>query len=258
MPGVDTRTLYLDLMKRCILGFIMEDRSLASFPSFQQAVMMPNDFDRELRESGQDWPSQAHSMIGLRRMENIQNCVEQVIVDHIPGDLIETGVWRGGATIFMRAILKAYGITDRAVWVADSFEGVPPPDAEKYPADAGWDFAQFDCLAVSLEDVRANFDRYDLLDQQVRFLKGWFRDTLPTAPIEQLAVLRLDGDLYESTMDALSNLYPKLSVGGYTIIDDYMVSACAKAVQDYRGRHGINEKIEVIDSEGIFLAKKSS
>ncbi len=177
-------------------------------------------------------------------------------MDHIPGDLIETGVWWGGATIFMRAILKAYGITDRTVWVADSFEGVPPPDAEKYPADAGWDLAQFDCLAVSLEDVRANFDRYGLLDQQVRFLKGWFRDTLPTAPIEQLAVLRLDGDLYESTMDALSNLYPKLSVGGYAIIDDYMVSACAKAVQDYRRQHGINEKIEVIDTEGIFWRKK--
>jgi len=153
------------------------------------------------------------------------------------------------------AVLDPGVFTDRTVWVADSFEGVPPPDAEKYPADAGWDFAQFDCLAVSLEDVRANFDRYGLLDQQVRFLKGWFRDTLPTAPIEQLAVLRLDGDLFESTMDALSNLYPKLSVGGYAIIDDYKVSACAKAVQDYRKRHGITEKIEVIDAEGIFWRK---
>ena len=74
-------------------------------------------------------------MIGLRRLENLQFCVEDAIAAGVPGDLIETGVWRGGATIFMRAILQAHQITDRNVWVADSFQGLPVPDAEKYPAD---------------------------------------------------------------------------------------------------------------------------
>ena len=68
-------------------------------------------------------------MIGLKRMANIQDCIETIIQDDVPGDLIETGVWRGGATIFMRANLNAYGDTTRKVWVADSFEGLPAPDA---------------------------------------------------------------------------------------------------------------------------------
>ena len=112
----------------------------------------------------------------------------------------------------MRAILKSYQIHDRKVWVADSFEGLPIPDPQKYPADTGDRLHEFSELAVSLEQVQSNFAKYDLLDSQVTFLKGWFRDTLPKAPIKKLAVIRLDGDMYESTMDAFVNLYPKLSL----------------------------------------------
>src|SRR5690606_20132890 len=125
-----------------------------------------------------DFPSQAHSMIGLRRMENIQWCVEQILTDAIPGDLIETGVWRGGATIFMRGLLAAYGVTDRIVWVADSFAGLPQPDLEHYPQDKGWQRLAKQ-LAISEEEVRNNFARYQLLDDQVHFLAGWFNETLP-------------------------------------------------------------------------------
>ncbi len=163
----------------------------------------------------------------------------------MPGDFIETGVWRGGASIFMRAVLKAYRDTTRTVWVADSFQGLPKPDAKRYPADAGdrhWSYSE---LAVPLEVVKANFARYGLLDDQVRFLVGWFRDTLPPglARSGRFAVLRLDGDLYESTMDALTNLYPKLSVGGFAIIDDYgAVPACKAAVEDFRAQQGITEE----------------
>jgi hypothetical protein len=195
-------------------------------------------------------------MIGLKRLDNLEFCIEEVIAKGVPGDLIETGVWRGGATIFMRAVLKAYGVTDRCVWVADSFAGLPPPDAGKYPHDAGDRLHEARELAVSLEQVKANFDRYGLLDDQVRFLKGWFRDTLPTAPIERLAVLRLDGDMYQSTMDALANLYPKVSQGGYVIVDDYSaIPACRQAVHDYRSANGITEEIRDIDWTGIFWQK---
>ena len=178
------------------------------------------------------------------------------LTDRVAGDIIETGVWRGGACIFARAILKAHQVTDRTVWVADSFEGLPKPDAAKYPADAGDIHYLISDLAVSMEQVQANFRALNLLDDQVRFLKGWFKDTLPSAPIQKLAVARLDGDIYESTMDAITSLYPKLSVGGYLIVDDYgAVVACKKAIHDYRDAHNITEPIQPIDGEGVFWQK---
>lgn len=192
-------------------------------------------------------------MIGLQRLDNIQFCIEDVLKQGVAGDVIETGVWRGGAVIFMRAVFKAHGVTDRRVWVADSFQGLPKPNAKKYAADAGDLHYLVPELAVSLEQVQANFRLYGLLDDQVRFIKGFFKDTLPTAPIEKLAVARLDGDLYESTMDALVNLYPKLSVGGYLIVDDYgVVPACKTAIHDFRKTHGITSEIRDIDGSGVF------
>ncbi|MBP1817718.1 O-methyltransferase [Mycobacterium sp. OAE908] len=208
------------------------------------------------RDDGRDWPRLAHTMIGRKRMENLRFCMEDVLANDVPGDFIETGVWRGGACIFMRGILAARGVTDRRVWVADSFAGLPPPNAAKYPADARGKL--YDCaeLAVPLETVKATFERYGLLDDNVRFLKGWFKDTLPSAPIERLAVARLDGDMYESTIDALTNLYPKLSPGGYLIVDDYgAVRACRRAVADYRAEYGIEDPIVAIDSSGVFWQK---
>ena len=212
---------------------------------------------KALREVGHDWPKMAHTMIGQKRLANVRFCVEDVIKNEVPGDLIETGVWRGGACILMRGILSAYGIDDRRVWVADSFEGLPAPDVEKYPedADANWD--QYAELAVGLDEVRGNFERYGLLDDNVEFLKGWFKDTLPTAPIDTLAVVRLDGDMYESTMDALTSLYPKLSPGGYLIVDDYGLPMCKQAIHDYRDEHGITERIQVIDWLGVYWQRES-
>ncbi|TSD93146.1 hypothetical protein FOS14_23755 [Skermania sp. ID1734] len=209
----------------------------------------------DLRADGRDWPQLAHTMTGVARMKNLQFCVEDVLARGIPGDFIETGVWRGGSCIFMRGILAAYGVNDRRVWVADSFEGLPPPDPSKYPADAGDALYTYSQLAVSKEDVQQNFRRYGLLDDQVVFLKGFFRDTLPTAPISQLAIVRLDGDMYESTMDGLNNLYPKLSEGGYLIVDDYALPGCRQAVTDFRAAHGITDPMEVIDWTGVYWRK---
>jgi hypothetical protein len=191
-------------------------------------------------------------------MDNLQYWVEQVIKENTPGDLIETGVWRGGASVFMRAILQAYGVKDRCVWVADSFEGLPPPNPDKYPQDAGLNLNLFSELAVSLEEVQINFARYDLLDEQVQFLKGWFRDTLAAAPVKQLAVIRLDGDLYESTIDGLTHLYPKLAVGGYVIVDDYgAIKACRQAVHDYRQAHNVTDEIHQIDWTGVYWKRSA-
>jgi O-methyltransferase len=202
---------------------------------------------------GGRWPRTAETMIGMPRLDNVQHCVTTVIKEGVPGDVIETGVWRGGATILMRAVLAAYGDTDRSVWVADSFEGLPPPNPDAYPVDRGDQHHTKPELAISLEQVQANFARYGLLDGQVKFLKGWFKDTLPTAPISRLAVMRLDGDMYESTIQAFEALYPKLSVGGFVIVDDYgEIESAKKATEDFRATHGITDSIQDIDGSGVF------
>jgi O-methyltransferase len=196
-------------------------------------------------------------MIGLRRLESLQACVVDVLHRGIPGDLIETGVWRGGAAIFMRAILKAYGDTHRVLWVADSFEGFPEPDLQRYPLDKGYgQGGTHEAIAVSLEQVERNFARYGLLDDQVHFLPGWFRDTLPSAPIERLSLLRLDGDMYESTIVALETLYSKLSVGGYVIVDDYKLARCRAAVDDFRAEHFVTEELQQIDWTGVYWQRQ--
>lgn len=243
----DPRELYIDLMKRCLTNMIYEDPSYTLYDK--------TNYSAEKRTEGQDWPVTAHTMIGMKRLHNLHYCVGQVLENQVPGDFIETGVWRGGATIFMRAILKAYNVTDRLVWVADSFQGLPPPNVSKYPADAGIELYKYSQLAVSMEQVQSNFSKYGLLDNQVVFLKGLFSDTLPTAPIDQLAILRLDGDLYESTMDALVNLYPKLSEGGYVIVDDYFMDSCKLAIHHYRNQHNIQSPIVPIDTASVYWKK---
>lgn len=270
----DPKALYLDLMKRALTYFLygesfdpigMEDSSesfslrrtlrkslSAALDRTDYALVRKKIFDPQARAEGRDWPSCAHTMIGIKRLDNLQFCIEDVLRRGVPGDLIETGVWRGGASIFMRATLKAHGVKDRTVWVADSFEGLPPPDA-RYPADAGLRLHTFPFLKVTLDQVQANFAAYGLLDEQVRFLKGFFSATLPGAPIEKLAVLRFDGDMYGSTMDVLNALYPKLSAGGYVIIDDYQaVEACKQAVHDFRSSHHIQDEIRTIDWTGVY------
>jgi 2-polyprenyl-3-methyl-5-hydroxy-6-metoxy-1,4-benzoquinol methylase len=243
--GGKAHALFLALMKKALLNTLYEDAQLTGAKTF----------DAKKREVGLDWPSQAHTMIGRKRLDHLQFALETVLAEGVPGDVIETGVWRGGATIFMRAILQAWGVTDRRVFVADSFAGLPPPDP-KYAADQGDQHHTMKELAISLEQVRANFAKYDLLDEQVVFLEGWFKDTLPAAPLQQLAIARLDGDMYGSTMDAIEVLYPKLSVGGFLIVDDYgAVVGCRKAIEDYRQAHGITEPMSAIDWTGAYWRK---
>jgi O-methyltransferase len=270
----DPKDLYLDLMKKCLTRYIFEEtlkpyevpawqgplkrwlkeRMMSALRArgiepFERAPL-----DRTARELGRDTPLEAETMIGLRRLDNVQECVTTVIREDVPGDLVETGVWRGGTCIFMRAILAAYGDTTRKVWCADSFRGLPIPSVDDYPADSVAQWHKRQDLVVSLDVVKKNFTRYGMLDRQVGFLEGWFKDTLPSAPIVRCAVIRLDGDMYESTMDALRSLYVKLSPGGFVIVDDYGLpeETSRRAVDDFRQTHGIREPIIDIDGFGAY------
>jgi Macrocin-O-methyltransferase (TylF) len=214
------------------------------------------------RFRGTDLPSTTTfaGQVTADRLDSLQACVIDVIEKGVPGDFIETGVWRGGATILMRAIMKACGVADRTVWAADSFEGLPEPDAEKYPAEAKAYHGAvmkkvYNRLAAGLEEVQRNFEAYGLLEDRVKFLKGWFKDTLPVAPIKRLAVLRVDGDFCESTRDPLVNLYDKLSPGGYAIVDDYgedMWTYCRKAVDEFRQERGITDPMIRVDARCVY------
>ncbi len=276
MPTTTTAALrdrYVDLLMGCLTRELFLDEEahdvdLADWPGDTDEMrttlrtngwrLMRRGGDAAKRDDGNDWPPAAETMVGRQRLADVRSCVDSVMADGVRGDFIETGVWRGGVTILMRGMLEAWADTDRRVWVADSFQGLPAPDAEAFPQDVGHDMSDVPTLAVSADQVRANFDRYGLLDQQVRFLEGWFRDTLPSAPIEQLAILRLDGDMYESTMDALEALYPKLSVGGYVIVDDYGAwEPCRQACTDYRERHGITDEIVSVDWAGVHWRRTS-
>ncbi len=265
---------YLDLLKRSLTGSIHgdpyrpygPDRGTDAYRTWQQLRdQVPHDdvelvrrigFDAERREVGRDWPSQAETMVGQARLDNVQMCITSVHDDGVPGDLVETGVWRGGAAILMRAVLRELGDTGRVVWACDSFEGLPPPDPERWPKEKGDRHHLRPELAVSLDDVRANFARYGLLDAQVRFAKGWFEDTLAVLPSEQIAVLRLDGDMYGSTMVALEALEPRVPSGGYVIVDDYgAIEQCRQAVQDYREARRITAEIHRVDWTGAWWRK---
>lgn len=264
-PFLDTRSAYLDLLRRNLtrygsdelvpVGWTHLGRPLFSTRNLMLVRKRP--FNEHARKLGLDWPADALTMIGMQRLTSLQRCVETVLAEDVPGDLVECGVWRGGASILMRAVLSAYGDEKRSVWLCDSFEGVPPPDTAHYEADKGIKLHRAaGVLAVPQAQVKSNFERYGLLDDRVRFIPGWFKDTLQDAPIDRVSVLRLDGDLYESTIQALDALYPRLSSGGFCIIDDYhAIEACRQAVADYRTAHGITAQIEEIDGTGVLWRK---
>ena len=272
-------TLYLDLLKKAVLGELYVENELRLLylrdclgkkRDFEAATYL--DIRRRDSETYQEYVANRtvginyertidnlgfqHTMIGRKRLENIEYCLDLILRDGIEGDVIECGVWRGGAALYMRGFFAAHEIPSRVVWLADSFEGLPPPSHER---DAGLDLSarNFPMLAIDEDTVRDLFERYGLLDEQVRFLKGWFKDTLHTAPIQRLSLLRIDADLYESTRDCLTALYPKLEAGGLVVVDDYgCLPACRQAVSEFRTLHSITEPIHEIDWTGIYWRKE--
>ncbi len=303
----DARQLYIDMVKRVVSNVIYEDAPFWFYTP--GAARIAAGYDLRRRAMGEDLPSVAHTMIGLRRLDNLHRCIETILTEKVPGDLIETGSYCGGAAIFMRAVLRAHAAVDRRVFACDAYqEPAPAPPTlllhvfapllkalaaipgrrfrrafypyimkalhmdGKFPVDehAGDDFIDFMFWAVrnvdsmlpdkkaGLAHVRANFARYGLLDEQTVFLKGFFADTLPQLRDERFALVRLDGDAYESTRTGLTELYPRLERGGFLIVDDFNSFAeCKRAVLEYRAERGISEPIIPIDSLSVYWRKDS-
>jgi hypothetical protein len=243
------RTIYLDLLESAVSGRLYDD------PSVTPGAV--GKLDPREHMIGRDGPSQAPTMIRTAGLRNIRVLGESILEDAVEGDFLEAGVWRGSACIYMRGLLAAHGVKDRTVFAADSFVGLPRPQPELYPADKCDQHYTQPELAVSLDEVKANFAKFGLLDDQVVFLPGWFKDTLPVAPVRRLALLRLDCDMYGSTFETLTNLYPKVSAGGYIIINDYVLRPCRKAVADFRGAYGCSETLHDTDSAAVFWRKET-
>lgn len=273
-PNEELPEVYLDLLKKSLTRYIFDDGYLSLYQRthgkgkeiiyrtiekvlsrFSLELVKNNQFNPSLRKVGKDWPATAETMIGLDRLNNIQYCIEDILKKNVKGDFIETGVWRGGATIFMRGLLKAYGVKNRNVWVADSFQGLPEASKNSHELDIKDNLSSYPQLSVSLKDVKDNSKKYNLLDNQVKFLKGWFKDTLPKAPVNNFSLIRLDGDMYESTMDALNSLYHKLSKGGYVIVDDFCLTQCREAINNFRREHGIKDPLIKIDWASVYWQK---
>jgi hypothetical protein len=208
----------------------------------------------ELRTNGLDWPD-AMTMIGMKRMQNIFECISIIMKNNTAGDFMECGIWRGGAVIFMRSLLDTYQDKDRIVWGADSFEGVPPDEMRLCDDDKGVVFGFKEYLGVPQSKVEENLRKYGFLNNRVKLIPGWFKDTLHNAPVRKLALLRLDGDLYESTMDELNALYHKVVPGGFVIVDDYGLKMCKKAVDEFRESQGIKSPLKSVDWTGVYWQK---
>jgi O-methyltransferase len=255
-PGVDAlRAAYLDLLKLCLCDLAAgRTQSVGALPDGAVVSRELRGDELRLRAAGMDWPRQGLTMVGLARLDDLQRCVQSVVADGVPGDLIEAGAWRGGASILMRATLDALG-DDRAVVVADSFAGFPPGDAP--PGEGDLDLGAYDFLAVPAAEVRDSFARFGC-ERGVELLAGYFEETLGALAGRRWAIVRLDGDTYEATRNALAHLYPGLARGGYLIVDDYgSFAGCRRAVDEYRREHGIAEPIEPIDHTGARWRRES-
>lgn len=230
---------------------------MANAETYQIEEIIEVPVDNPERQTGADWPAHGLTMIGRQRLDHLQEAVETVIREEVEGDLIEAGVWRGGAVMLMKAVLDAYGDETRRVVVADSFSGVPrPKGVARDVADDLYRLSHF--LGVSRSEVQSNFARYGLLDKRVEFVKGLFEKTMPRLAGRRWSVIRLDGDLYESVMPPLEHLYDGLSPGGFLIVDDAKIPQALDAVTEFRDRMGITDPIHRIDDASVYWRKTQS
>ncbi|HEX3688727.1 MAG TPA: TylF/MycF/NovP-related O-methyltransferase [Solirubrobacteraceae bacterium] len=251
------RTAYLELLKLSLCDLTGADTREVRWTGDNRVFWRTLTDEQQLthRREGKDWPLAGLTMIGLQRLGDLQRCVETIVGDGVPGDLIEAGAWRGGASILIRATLDSLGARDRTLWVADSFQGFPPADDSSSAADRELEAAmhRIGYLAPGLETVRGYFDRFGV-QEGVRFVPGFFEETMDGLRGGSWALIRLDADTYRATKLGLEALYDGLAPGGYVVVDDYfhpyLPESCRLAVDEFRAQRGIEDPIEQIDWNG--------
>eukprot|EP01036_Dinobryon_divergens_P029119 gene29119-38180_t len=210
-------------------------------------------------------------MVSPARLQNVMELAFKAFVYGIPGSFVETGVWKGGCSMVSRAVAVSTNSTEcHHSWLFDSYEGLPKPRKEDELAEATTTVRNHQHSVMDppgsykdgsgLEEVKKNFE--DVFGNNFRhfhMVKGWFNDTVFTAPVDRIALLRLDGDLYTSTMDVLEAFYHKVSPGGFVIIDDYgWWPQCKLAVHDFFDKKldmNITSKLHFIDNSGVWFQK---
>jgi hypothetical protein len=230
-------------------------------------VLSPNppDFDQEsvatIRAVG------GFTMTSKERLFALIQAVRYVVAARIPGAFVECGVWRGGSMMAAARTLMQLSDLDRQLFLFDTFEGMSKPtqhDRDHSGRSASGRFNRSrtsdDTAAwcdASLADVQRNIHSVGYPGDRVRLVKGKVEDTLPGAAPEQIALLRLDTDWYESTRHELEHLYPRLTPGGVLIIDDYgHWEGCRKATDEYFARRGEAVLLARIDYTGRMAIKR--
>jgi O-methyltransferase len=198
-------------------------------PAKPKPKALPSDYDDEAKgiiRAVRPW-----TMTGHDKMYALIQAVRYVTRHRIPGDVVECGVWRGGSMQAVARTLLAAGDTTRDLHLFDTYEGMPPPSdrdlrrsdersAEELLAEESREDSKVWAVAT-LDDVKDGFSRLDYPAERVHFVKGKVEDTIPGHAPEQISILRLDTDWYESTRHELEHLYPRLSPGGVLLLDDY-------------------------------------
>ena len=239
-PSMDLiRSSYIDLLKRSITNYHQLGGE-ASFEKFR--ISSHYDVPHGRWKIGRR--AQPVTLLTKSQLDLVETAVLMVEDQRVPGDFLEAGIWRGGVIVLMRALLDAYGIKDRRIFAADSFAGIPKNvRVVDDPVDQ-WS----DRWIAPLGEVRQNIERYGLLDDRIRFIPGFFADSLKQLAGETFALVRLDSDSYDSVEISLEYLYPLMPKGAVMIIDDWHLVGCRQAVEAYRAKHGIEDPI--LEQEG--------
>jgi hypothetical protein len=246
---------YLEFLKLFVTGLCYGEEEKTVLPSLGKNRAKLKPLNIEARQRGNDWTYLGSTMTGHERLKNVKYLLEDVFQKNVRGDYIETGVWRGGSSIFARGVIRAHGQQHRKSFVCDSFKGLPPGERTFDAGDKGWDNTPY--LEVSTEIVAGNFNTAGLLDKNIIFAQGFFNATIPPLSnmVESLAIIRFDGDIYESAVDVLYHLYEKLSIGGYFIMDDWFGFPSKTACEDFFAVHGISPDIIPIDDLSAYWQK---
>jgi O-methyltransferase len=230
------RDAYIDLVKRSVSNcvYLGEQYSFEEFSSIRH-------YDTKTSRWKIDAFSRPMTLLALDQLDLIEEVIVTLEKNNIPGDYIEAGVWKGGVIIFMRALINAYNIKNRKVIAADSFQGIPPSTHYSKDSVDKWS----DRWVASFEEVKQSIQRYGLLDDKIEFVVGYFSQSLKALSDRTFALLRLDSDSYESISTSLQHLYPRLSLGGIVIVDDWHLHGCKRAVIEYRALNKIGGSMSI-------------